>query len=134
MRPWCSAHAATLGPRIARAIEVIVIGTMTVTALSLSVNAIGYRFLEDAAHEEPRIGAAFIERYTANFTIVWMTTILLYGIFIPNTARRSCALVTGTIALSPLILFAIYACGIHPLDPNIVAEVLLVLGFWNTRP
>jgi hypothetical protein len=125
---WLRPPQSVRGLRI---IEIIVISTLTLVALTLSVNPIAYRFLQEAAHEPERIGRAFIERYAATGTVVWMITILLYGTLIPNTARR-CALVTGAIAVSPLIVFAAYAYGVEPLDRKIAAQVLYVLGFWNT--
>ena len=114
-----------------RVIEIILIGTMTFVALNVSVNPIAYGFLQQAPQEPERIAEAFVQRYAATGVVVWMVTILLYGTLIPNTARR-CALVTGAIAVSPLILFSVYAYGLKPLDRRIAAEILLGLGFWNT--
>lgn len=114
-----------------RVVEIIVIATLTLVALTLSVNPGAYRFLQEAAYESERIGEAFVQRYASTGTVVWMITILLYGTLIPNTARR-CALVTGAIAVSPLIVFAVYAYGLKPLDRRIATQILILLGFWNT--
>ena len=62
-------------------------------------------------------------------SINWMAIIVGYGTFIPNTGRR-CALVSGSMALSPLILIAIAGL-LHPAVPRQALAVFLAeMGMW----
>ena len=42
---------------------------------------------------------------------------------IPNTLRR-CAAVVGILAVSPLVLFAVYALWLRPIDPAVLVRYL----------
>ena len=62
-------------------------------------------------------------------SINWMVIIIGYGTFIPNTGRR-CALVTGAMAFSALILVAIAGL-FHPAVPRKALLVFLAeMGMW----
>lgn len=50
----------------------------------------------------------------------WLILIVMYGTFIPNTWRR-CALVTGTLALIPLVLTLLSIAGRPEIRPHLIA-------------
>jgi eukaryotic-like serine/threonine-protein kinase len=62
-------------------------------------------------------------------SVMWLTLIVAYGIFIPNTGRR-CAIVTCSLALLPLLVTAI-AGFLHPsIPPGLVVVFLIELALW----
>jgi hypothetical protein len=113
-----------------RVIEAAVVGLLVVTTLAMSVGPVAYGYLEAAAGEPAHTRNAFVGRYVNAGSLLWFLVITLYGTLIPNTLRR-CATVVTLIALSPVVFFAVYAAWVRPLDPQIVALVLVGLSFTN---
>lgn len=114
-----------------RLIEVVIIGLLTVIAMTLSVHPVPYRYLERAASEPFEVREAFVGRYMLAGSLIWVLTIMIYATLIPNTLQR-CAAAVGIIAVSPLVLFALYAYWFRPLLPEIAFRVLVEIGFYNS--
>ena len=114
-----------------RLIELMIIGTAVAITLSVSVHPRVYGDLEQAAGEPHELKATLMSRYVLAGALLWFIKITLYGTLIPNTWRR-CMIIVGGMALSPLVLFVIYALWVRPLPSDIVFEVLAGLGFYNS--
>ena len=113
-----------------RLIELLVVGSVVLFFLHVSVGALPYGFLESAAGESARVREAFYGRYAGWGGLIWCIVLMSYGSLIPNTWRR-CAAVVGTIAVSPLVLFAVYGFWLRPLDPQMVVLTLIRLATYN---
>jgi hypothetical protein len=119
-----------VGIRGLRLVEIGCVGTQLVLWLLTSVSSIPYGYLEAAASAPVEVRFAYVGRYAMTGSYVWCVILVLYGAFIPNTLRRTVMVVLG-IAVSPLVLFAINAYWLRPLDPQISRDVLVSLGFSN---
>jgi eukaryotic-like serine/threonine-protein kinase len=113
-----------------RTLEFVTLTPMFVVTLWMSIAPLAYDYLAAAAGESSEVGQAYIGRYINAGGLLWFFVITAYGTLIPNTIRRA-ALITGGIAISPLLLFVIYATWVRPLEPAIVGEVLTGIGLTN---
>ena len=114
-----------------RLVEVAVVGTLTVIALTLGVQPVPWGYLERAPGEPFEVREAFIGRYILAGSLIWFVNITIYAALIPNTWRR-CAAVAAVMAVSPLVLFALHAYWLRPLAPDIAVRVLLIIGLYNS--
>lgn len=113
-----------------RLIEVVVVGMLSVIALTLGVHPVPYGYLERAATEPFEVREAFVGRYILAGSLIWFVNITIYAALIPNTWRR-CASAVAIMAVSPLVLFSLYAFWLRPLPPEIAVRVMLILGLYN---
>lgn len=113
-----------------RLIEVAVVGTLTVIALTLGVHPEPWGRLGRAAGEPRELREAFVARYVLAGSLIWFVNITIYGTLIPNTWRR-CAAVAAVMAVTPLALFSLHAFWLRPIAPEIAVRVLLVHGLYN---
>jgi serine/threonine-protein kinase len=113
-----------------RVLEFVILAPLLAVVLMQSVSPEAFDFLEAAPREPTDVGRAYVQRYEVIGSGLWFFVITAYGALIPNTLRRA-ALITGGIAVSPLLLFAVYATWIRPLDPAIIGQVLVSIGLTN---
>lgn len=113
-----------------RLIEGLVVGELAVMTLTIAVHPGVYGNLERAAHEPPEVRRAIIGGYIAAGSLAWFIIITIYGSLIPNTWRR-CAAIAGVLAISPIVLIAVYAFWLQPIAPQIATQVLVVHAFYN---
>ncbi len=99
--------------------------------LYVGIGSYAYEPLQWAADEPPRVALAFVGRYANAGSLVWFFVITAYGAIIPNTLRRA-ALVTGLIAVSPIVLFLVFAGWVRPLDHTTASAVVFGLVLSNT--
>src|SRR5262249_48164429 len=114
-----------------RGIEIVLVGTVAVMALTLAVHSFVIADLDRAVGERFDIRQAFVVRFILANSLIWFILITLYGTLIPNTWQR-CAAVAGVMALSPLVLIAVYLIRLHPLPSEITLQILVVHGFYNS--
>jgi eukaryotic-like serine/threonine-protein kinase len=124
---WRRPPASVRGLRL---IEILVVGSVALYFLRLAVGDVPYGFLEAAAGEPPRVREAFFGRYASIGGLIWCIVLTSYGAMIPNTWGR-CAVVVGTLAVSPLLLFALYGFWLKPLDHQMVMSTLIRLTTYN---
>jgi hypothetical protein len=110
-----------------RIIEGVVFGTSAVFYCGETYNTlfgVTGRFIDYAQRHISEI--SLLARQPS---VIWLTLIVAYGIFIPNTGRR-CAIVTCSLALLPLLVTAI-AGFLHPsIPPGLVVIFLIELALW----
>jgi len=124
---WLRPPAGVAGLRW---IELVVVGMSVFGVLLRSVSGPGFDLMVAAADDPPHVREAYYGAYAGGGRVVWGFILMSYGALIPNTWRR-CAVVTGVIAISPLVLFAVFAFGVRPLDPALATMVLLLLASTN---
>ena len=73
---------------------------------------------------------ALFQKYSLSMMLSWFVFLVIYGTLIPNTLRR-CLIVVGSLALSPLALFVVFAFWLQPLPPIVAADFLISLGIFN---
>jgi len=115
--------------RALRLIELVAVGSLVVITLTMAVHPESYGRVVRNISQPFDIRQAFVGRYLLAGSLMWSILILSYGTLIPNTWRR-CAAVVGLMAVSPLVLFAVYAFWLWPLPREIAFQGLLVLGFY----
>jgi serine/threonine-protein kinase len=113
-----------------RLLESMILGPLVISLLLMGVGELPYRPLEWAGREAGEYRGALVGRYANAGGGLWFMAITIYGALVPNTFRRA-ALVTGGMAVAPLMLFAGFAYGLRPLDPRIAGEVLSHLAATN---
>jgi hypothetical protein len=92
-----------------RAIELLITGTVAAVILWGMTQAEWYGLLEQSSTQEsPRNLRAFRGAYVESTSLRWFCLLVGYGSLIPNTWRR-CAAVVSVLALSPLVLFAVFS-------------------------
>jgi serine/threonine-protein kinase len=115
-----------------RLIEVMVVGALVMVALFLPIHPQVYGDLQRGAQDSSfDIRQAFVVRHILAGALVWFITITVYGTLIPNTWRR-CAAIASLMAVSPLVLFAMYAFWLEPLPATIAVQIVFVQGFYNS--
>ncbi len=112
-----------------RALELLIVGSVTVMVLWGSIGPRGLGQLHEVASEPTRIQNAFWASYWTFSALIWTLLFTLYGAFIPNTWRR-CAAVVALLGASPIVVSAIHGYWLRPLDPEKLTTGLLYLGFW----
>lgn len=113
-----------------RLIELACVGSLLLQLLATEVKPVYWADLESAAHEPLVVRIAFVMRYGFVGAYSWCVALVLYGALIPNTWRR-CAVVVISMAVSPLVNFAIHAYWLRPLDPTIAQHILVLMGQCN---
>jgi serine/threonine-protein kinase len=113
-----------------RVFEFVSLAPLFVVTLGLGVAPLAYDYLAAAPGEPAQVGQAYVQRYINAGSLLWFFVITAYGALIPNTLRRA-ALITGGIAVSPPLLFVVYANWVRPIDPAIIGDVLLGIGVTN---
>ncbi len=120
----------SLSMRRLRLCELLILGPIVAAILASNVSEYSYQDLERAQQETGDYRAALIARYVNGSRFGWFMIITIYGALIPNTLRRA-AIVTGSMAVAPLVLFAVYAYGVRPLEPEIAGGVLAAEGIFH---
>jgi serine/threonine-protein kinase len=119
-RPPASPHGL-------RAVELVVIGTHAAVFLLAMTAPQSYGALEYAAGKPPGTPFWFVSSYAYSNAARWALLLVGYATLIPNTGRRSAA-VLSVLALSPLVFFAAWSHWVRPLPTSIVLDVLSVLA------
>ena len=111
-----------------RRLEVLLFGVSTLYLLGEAYNVLfGIDGMMLVYAQRPLAETSALGRQTA---ILWLSLIVAYGTFIPNTGRR-CAVVTGVMASSPVILIAI-AGSLNPMIPTrLLFMVLSEIVLWS---
>jgi eukaryotic-like serine/threonine-protein kinase len=113
-----------------RAIELLITGTVAAVILWDMAYAEWYGLLEQtSAQESPRNLRAFRGAYVESTSLRWFCLLVGYSALIPNTWRR-CAAVVSALALSPLVMFAVFSFWVRPLETGVAIRVLTGLAFW----
>jgi eukaryotic-like serine/threonine-protein kinase len=124
---WRRPPATVRGLRL---IELFCVGSLLLQLLASEVKPVYWATLESAAHEPLEVRMAFVMRYEFSGAYVWCVALVLYGALIPNTWRW-CAVVVISMAVSPVVNFAVHAYWLRPLDHQIALEILVQTGTSN---
>jgi hypothetical protein len=115
---------------VLRTLELVITGTVAAAILWGMTRPEWYGLLEHGpATASPREFSAFRGAYTESTSLRWFALLVGYGAVIPNTWRRCTAVVT-VLALSPLVLFALFSLWIRPLPTDVAVTVFSVLALW----
>jgi serine/threonine-protein kinase len=121
-----------LPPRAMRGLRMIELGLLSpivVMMLAVSVDPQVYGILEKGIDQPDWIRNALVGHYALAGSLIWFVTLIMYGVLIPNTWRRTLA-VCGVVGLSPLVLFTLYGLWVRPLDFGIYTNVLSAIAFY----
>jgi len=117
---WRRPPRTLLGLRVA---EAVLVGPLVGLLLLLGISPVPYEPLISTAGASAEVRMAFVGRYVNAGSFLWFFVITAYGTIIPNTPIRAAG-VTSLIAVSPLVLFGVYATWMRPLDAEVVGMVL----------
>ena len=113
-----------------RTLELAITGTVAAVILWGMTRQEWYGLLERSPGiASPRDFSAFRGAYTESTSLRWFALLVGYGAVIPNTWRRSAAVVS-VLALSPLVLFAVLSLWLRPLPTDVAVTVFSVLALW----
>jgi len=111
-----------------RAVELLLVGVVAGLVLLNSVLMYG-AYLQHDADELRLLVVRSAVTYMSINSLYWFSLLVMYGALLPNTWRRSAAVV-GSLALSPLVVFGVLAFWVRPIRSDLAAIVLANMTFW----
>jgi eukaryotic-like serine/threonine-protein kinase len=124
---WARPPASVRG---LRGVELVTLGLFAAHALFIEAAPVRWNILEHLA-DTPQPQRQLVEGYFAHLTAFqWFANIVIYGIVVPNTARR-CLAVVSIMAVAPLALIAAFGFWLWPVAPAVVMRLLSTVGLHN---